>query len=215
MKVVVFGASGNVGRLLVPALVSAGHDVVGVVRRQEAAEEVAAAGASAALVDLEGPIEPVAELLAGADAAAWVAGANVATGHEHSDRVDRDANLRVIAAADAAGIGHWVQVSSLYADRIDQAPPVLHHFLGNKVQADDAVRAMSLTWNVVRASGLTGDDPTGLITVQREGMGYGQLPRADLAATVTALITDNPVPNTSFDLTGGGTPIAEALATLA
>jgi uncharacterized protein YbjT (DUF2867 family) len=214
MKVVVFGASGKVGQLLVPALVSAGHEVVGVVRRPEAADDVTAAGATPALVDLEGPVEPVAEVLAGADAAAWVAGANVATGHEHSDRVDRDANLRVIAAADGAGIGHWVQVSSLYADRIDQAPPVLHHFLGNKVQADDAVRASSMTWNVVRASGLSGDDPTGLVTAQREGMGYGMLPRADLAATVTTLITDNPVPNTSFDLTGGGVAIDQALASL-
>jgi hypothetical protein len=156
----------------------------------------------------------VADVLAGADAAVWVAGANVATGPEHSDRVDRDANLRVVAAAEAAGIRHWVQVSSLYADRIDQAPPMLHHFLGNKVQADDAVRATSMTWNVVRASGLTGDDATGLVTAMHEGMGYGQLPRADLAAALTVLITDNPVPNVSFDLTGGGLPIAQALAEL-
>jgi hypothetical protein len=28
------------------------------------------------------------------------------------------------------------------------------------------------------------------------------------------LITDNPVPNVSFDLTGGGLPIAQALADL-
>jgi hypothetical protein len=54
-----------------------------------------------------------------------------------------------------------------------------------------------------------------LVTAQLEGMGYGMLPRADLAATITTLVTDNPVPNTSFDLTGGGAPIDQALAELA
>lgn len=214
MKVVVFGASGKVGQLLVPSLVAAGHEVVGVVRREDAAEQVRASGATAALVDLEGPAEPLADVLQGADAAAWVAGANVATGHEHSDLVDRDANIRAIAMADAAGVRRWVQVSSLYADRIDQAPEVLQHFLGNKVQADDAVRASSMRWSVVRAAGLIGDDPTGLVTAMPEGMGYATLTRADLSASITALISDDIGVDRSFDLSAGETPIVEALGAL-
>lgn len=214
MRVAVFGASGKVGQLVVPALVAAGHDVVGIVRRDEAAEQVRAEGATAALVDLEGPLEPLATALSGVQAAIWVAGANVATGHEHSDRLDRDANIAAVKVAADAGVARWVQVSSLYADRIDQAPPVLHHFLGNKVQADDAVRASSMAWSVVRASGLTGDEPTGLVQVMPEGMGYGTLPRGDLAATLTTLVSHDVAVRHSFDVTGGDTPILGALEAL-
>jgi nucleoside-diphosphate-sugar epimerase len=51
MKVFVAGASGAVGRSLVPRLVAAGHDVTGTTRSQDRAEAIRAAGASPAVVD--------------------------------------------------------------------------------------------------------------------------------------------------------------------
>ena len=52
MKVLVAGASGAIGRPLVPLLVEAGHEVTGTTRRPERAEEIRAAGARAALCDV-------------------------------------------------------------------------------------------------------------------------------------------------------------------
>ncbi|HEX3241191.1 MAG TPA: NAD(P)-dependent oxidoreductase [Solirubrobacterales bacterium] len=51
MKVFVAGASGAIGRPLVRQLVAAGHEVTGMTRRQEAAAEIRAAGAQAAVCD--------------------------------------------------------------------------------------------------------------------------------------------------------------------
>lgn len=51
MKVFVAGASGAMGRPLVPRLVAAGHEVTGMTRREERAEEIRAAGASAVVCD--------------------------------------------------------------------------------------------------------------------------------------------------------------------
>jgi 2-alkyl-3-oxoalkanoate reductase len=51
MRVFVAGASGAVGRPLVPRLVAAGHEVTGTTRSQESAEAIRAAGATPALVD--------------------------------------------------------------------------------------------------------------------------------------------------------------------
>jgi uncharacterized protein YbjT (DUF2867 family) len=214
MTVVVFGASGKVGRLVVPALVDAGSTVRAVVRRDDAAAEAAAAGAQPVLFDLEDASAAASAVVAGADAVVWVAGANIATGNDHSDRVDRDANLRLIEAAVTAGVPRWIQTSSLYADRIDQAPPVLAHFLGNKVQADDALRATSIDWTVVRPAGISDAEGTGRVTVMAEGMGYGMIPRVDVAATLAALVTGGLAARRSFDLAGGDTAIADALATL-
>jgi 2-alkyl-3-oxoalkanoate reductase len=51
MRVFVAGASGAIGRPLVPRLVAAGHEVTGTTRSERSAEAIRAAGASAAIVD--------------------------------------------------------------------------------------------------------------------------------------------------------------------
>ena len=52
MRVFVAGASGAIGRPLVPRLVAAGHEVTGTTRSEERAEAIRAAGATAAVVDV-------------------------------------------------------------------------------------------------------------------------------------------------------------------
>ena len=51
MKVFVAGASGAIGRPLVPRLVAAGHEVTGTTRSEPNAEAIEAAGATPAIVD--------------------------------------------------------------------------------------------------------------------------------------------------------------------
>ena len=52
MRVFVAGASGVIGRSLVPRLIAAGHEVTGMTRSEARAEEVRASGAEAAVVDV-------------------------------------------------------------------------------------------------------------------------------------------------------------------
>jgi nucleoside-diphosphate-sugar epimerase len=52
MKVFVAGASGAIGRPLVRQLVAAGHEVTGMTRREERAEQIRAAGAAAVVCDV-------------------------------------------------------------------------------------------------------------------------------------------------------------------
>ena len=52
MRVFVAGASGAIGRPLVRQLIAAGHEVTGMTRRQERAEEIRAAGAEAVVCDV-------------------------------------------------------------------------------------------------------------------------------------------------------------------
>ena len=51
MKVFVAGASGAIGRPLVPQLLAAGHEVTGMTRREERADTIRAAGADAVVCD--------------------------------------------------------------------------------------------------------------------------------------------------------------------
>ncbi len=52
MRVFVAGASGAIGRPLVPRLIAAGHEVTGMTRSEEKAEAVRSAGCRAAVVDV-------------------------------------------------------------------------------------------------------------------------------------------------------------------
>jgi nucleoside-diphosphate-sugar epimerase len=52
MRVFVAGASGAIGRPLVPQLVAAGHEVTGTTRRRERAEEIQAAGGRGVVCDV-------------------------------------------------------------------------------------------------------------------------------------------------------------------
>jgi nucleoside-diphosphate-sugar epimerase len=56
VRVFVAGASGVIGRRLVPKLVAAGHEVTGTTRREHSAEAIRGAGAEAAVCDCLDPV---------------------------------------------------------------------------------------------------------------------------------------------------------------
>ena len=71
MKVLVAGATGALGKQLVPRLVAAGHDVVGTTRTESKADLVRSLGARPAVLDALDP-EQVAEAVAAAEPEAIV-----------------------------------------------------------------------------------------------------------------------------------------------
>ena len=128
MKVAVTGATGVIGTSVVPALIGAGHDVVGLARTPQKARVLERMGASArvgALSDEDGLVT----LFGGADVvcnfathtpvglvAAWPGS------WKTNDRLRTEGVRRVAAAAQAAGVRRLVQesVSYLYADQGDE-----------------------------------------------------------------------------------------------
>jgi nucleoside-diphosphate-sugar epimerase len=90
MRVFVTGASGWIGRALVPELLRSGHEVVGLARSGEAAETVAAMGADV----VRGDLTDLDVLEKGAESADGVV--HLAFGHDFSRM---DAAIRTDAAA--------------------------------------------------------------------------------------------------------------------
>ncbi len=127
MRIVVTGASGNVGSALLRRLARAGeHDVTGVARRRPADVEPFGT-ARWVLVDLsrDDDLDELAAACAGADAVV-----HLAWGFQPTHREDYLAELgvggtrRVIAAATGAGVPHLVHMSSVgaYSPKRDDVP---------------------------------------------------------------------------------------------
>lgn len=125
MKVLLAGASGAIGRPLVPLLVAAGHEVVGTTRSEERAAALRAAGAEAVVCDLLEPGRPrqlVAEVLPDVIVDQLTSLPQQLNPrdkklYDANDRIRRDGSGALIAAATELGIRRYVlqSIAFLYA----------------------------------------------------------------------------------------------------
>ena len=97
MRVFVTGASGHIGSAVVPELIEAGHEVVGLARSETSAEALTAVGAKVQRGDLD-DLEGLAEAAAAADGVI-----HLAFKHELGDLVRAaEFDLRAVQAMRAA-----------------------------------------------------------------------------------------------------------------
>ncbi len=104
-------------------------------------------------------------------------------------------------------------VSAMGTDDPPQGDDVFEVYLRAKADADRAVMASDLAWTVVRPGILTDDPPSGLVTLARHAR-HEDIPRADVAAVLDAVLHDDRTVGHIIEVSGGGTPIADALGAL-
>ena len=217
MRVVIAGGHGKIALLLEQSLAQRGDQAVGLIRNPAHADEVSAAGAVAAVCDLEAAsVDEVATLLNGADAVVFAAGAGPGSGASRKDTVDRGASVLLADAASRAGVRRFVQISAMGVDR----PPapgtdeVWAAYLAAKAAAEDDLRARDLDWTILRPGGLTDDPGTGQVRLAPPSLPRGRVPRADVAAVITALLDAPATAGQTLDLISGDTPIVDAVRCL-
>ena len=89
MKVAVAGAAGNTAQRLIPRLIQRGHEVRGLVRKQEQLRTLEDLGARGALLDLESASpDEVQSALEDADAIVFAAGAGPGSGPERKQTME-------------------------------------------------------------------------------------------------------------------------------
>ena len=213
-NVLILGGHGKVALRLAPLLVERGDQVTSAFRNPDHEAEVAATGARTVVADVETlDTDQLADLLRGHDAVVWSAGAGGGS-PARTYAVDRDAAIRSMDAARAAGVDRYVMVSYLGA-RADHGVPEGEPFFAYaeaKAAADDHLRASSLAYTVLGPGRLTLDEPTGLIdVVTHEDEGDGAVSRADVAAVVAAVLHDDATVGRTIGFRNGATPIAEAI----
>ena len=209
--VVIFGGHGKVALLTVPLLVQRGDRVSAVIRNPEHVAEVEAVGAAAVVADVERcDVSEIADLLVEADAVVWSAGAGGGS-PERTYAVDRDAAIRSMDAAAAAGVQRYLMVSWL-GSRPDHGVAPEDPFFAYadaKLAADDYLRGTDLDWTILSPGTLTLDSGSG--DIQLDPPGRGEVSRADVAAVIAATLTEPDTVARTIRFGNGGTPIAEAL----
>ncbi len=213
MDVAIAGGHGKIGLLLGAMLTERGDRVRGLIRNPEQAGDLQEAGIEAVVCDLEGE-DDVAAAIDGADAVVFAAGAGPGSGAERKRTMDLGGAVKLIEAARAAGARRYLMVSAMGAAR----PPaeggeVYGEYLRAKAEADRALEGSGLDYTIVRPGRLTDDPPTGRVMIGND-LPRGEVPRADVAATLAAALVADTTIGRTFELLAGETPIEDALAAL-
>lgn len=216
-RIIVFGGHGRIALLLAPLLVDRGDEVTSVIRNPDHVSEVEATGAHALVADVETlATSELAEIIRGHDAVVWSAGA----GGGSADRtyaVDRDAAIRTMDAAEAAGVMRYVMVSWIgsKADHGVAEDDGFFAYADAKWAADEHLRSTDLDGTILGPGTLTFDEPTGRILLDPDGK--GEVARADVAAVIAESLGNPSTFGRTIRFGNGtadsGVPIADALTT--
>ncbi|WP_328905301.1 SDR family oxidoreductase [Streptomyces sp. NBC_00234] len=216
MRIVIAGGHGQIALRLERLLAARGDEAVGIIRNPKQADALRERGAEPVVLDLESAsVEETAEVLRGADAVVFAAGAGPNSGTSRKDTVDRGAAVLFADAAERAGVRRYVVVSSMGADAGHAGNEVFDVYLRAKGAADDYVRSRpSLDWTILRPGMLTDDAGTGLILLAAS-TGRGPVPRDDVAASIVELLDTPASAGLTLELISGNVPVTVAVKDIA
>jgi uncharacterized protein YbjT (DUF2867 family) len=216
MRVTIFGGHGKIALILAPMLVDAGHEVTSVVRNPDHVVDIEATGARAVVSSVEdADVDGLVELLSGQDAVVWSAGAGGGD-PERTYAVDRDAAIRSMDAAAAAGAGRYVMVSfsGSSPDALVPEDNPFRHYQDAKIAADDHLRASDLDWTVLGPGTLTLEPGTGAVNPDAR-FNDGDVTSRELVAQVAvAVLSDSRASRKTLVFGDGEVPIDAWLASL-
>lgn len=215
-KIIVSGASGNLGGLTVRALLDRGvpaSQLILVSRTPDELAEYAAMGASTRYGDFTEP-ESLSAAYAGGKKMLLI---SIGGGNFSASRPEL--HERAIAAAIAAGVEHIAYTSWAAISQGDTGGISSDH-----VATEEILMESGVSWTMLRNStymdGLTGQArqiiESGRAVVSANEAGTGYVTRADCAAAAAAVLTTPGHENRIYDITGpaviGTREIAEAAA---
>jgi uncharacterized protein YbjT (DUF2867 family) len=202
MKLLVLGATGRTGRLVVEQALAAGHTVTALVRSPE---KLTASHPDLRVVTGEATdTSAVSSALEGADAVISTLGG--------SGSVIADSTRAIVAAAHEVGVTRVVVLSTFAAerDRLGAGTRLLTGIgmgamLKDKIAGEDMLRRSDLDWTIAYASILTDGPANGSVSVLPEGTKRGmsqKISRADVAAWMIKAATSDRQSRRSVGITG-------------
>ncbi|WP_339216461.1 SDR family oxidoreductase [Ornithinibacillus sp. FSL M8-0202] len=215
MKVFLIGSNGQVGKHIVKFLQESNkHELTAMVRSEEQAEQLKASGVKAAIANLEGSVEELAEVMRGSEAVIFSAGSGGNTGPDKTLLVDLDGAVKSMEAAEKAGVNRYIMVSAYKAhDRESWKDSPIKPYMVAKHYADRMLVASDLNYTILGPGLLLNEPGTGKIAVGEE-IQKTSIPREDVARTVVAALDEEKTYRKTLEIMSGDTPVEDALKRL-
>jgi uncharacterized protein YbjT (DUF2867 family) len=215
--VLVVGATGRTGRLIVARLIARGIAVRALVRDAVKAGEVLPPEVSQYVGDVRRS-ETLTEPVAGARAMIIATCSSPERGNE-AETVDYMGTCNLIEQAAAADFAQVLFISSIHATHPEHYQDVEPTSLGWKARAEEAIRASAVPYCIVRPGWLTdgaGGEP---LAVSQGDTAEGRISRTDLADACMQLLLRAEATGKTFEVVaspGGQTSgLASAVGALA
>lgn len=209
MDITIVGGHGSIAMLMHPILKSMGHQVRGIIRKEEQAKDLREFGAEPVVCDIE-EHEDISEAVGQADVVLFAAGAGPGSGAERKFTVDRDGAIKLIEASKKNGISRYVMISAMGLDE-PRGNEVFRAYLKAKAEADEALKKSGLDYTIIKPGRLTDEPGSGKVALARE-LPRGEVPREDVAQVLAEVLDLPQTAGLVLDLTSGDTPISIALS---
>lgn len=212
MKILVAGATGTLGGMVVQRLLADGHQVRALVRDAAKAGALEDAGVETVTGDLKEPAS-LDEACAGVDAVVTTANSAQRGGGDNIQTVEVEGNRNLVDAARRQGVDRFVFVSAFGAEPASPVP-----FLRGKGLAEEHLKESGLTWSIVKPTffmevwiGMIVVAPMAAgqpVTIVGEGRRkHSMVSMADVVAFTAAAVT-NPAAANATVLVGGPEPLS-------
>lgn len=212
MHVLVIGANGTTGKMVVEKLAnSEQHLVRAMVRKTDQAPTMEKLGARPIIADLENEFDYVMEDV---NAVIFAAGSGPDTGSDKTTAVDEMGAKKAIDYAREKGIERFIMLSSVGADdpSIASDNETFHHYLKAKHDADVHLINSGLNFTIVRPGALVDKPATGKIMAGTKlDRTDGSITREDVATVLVESLLVEGLHNKSFEMVNGDTDIEYAL----
>jgi uncharacterized protein YbjT (DUF2867 family) len=208
MDIVVAGGHGQVALYLLRMLAKRGDSARGLIRNPDHAGDLEAVGAQAVICDMEAESD-LRPFVDGADAVVFAAGAGAGSGPERKRTVDLGAAVKLMDT----GVPRYVMVSSMGADDPGSAPESMRPYQEAKGEADERLTQSGLAYTIVRPGRLTDGPGTGHVAAGPD-VERGDIPRADVALALVAVLDTASTVGKTFNLVSGDDPVDRAIAAL-
>jgi uncharacterized protein YbjT (DUF2867 family) len=197
-------------------LVEDGHEVRGLVRKEEQTGDIETDGAEPVLVDLEAEeVEGgIGEAVEGCDAIIFAAGAGPGSGDARKETMDYGGAAKLVEAAEGRGVRRYLLLSAMGASDPEGGSEAMRPYLRAKARADERLAQSGLDYTIIRPGSLTEDEGTGSIEASEKLGRRGEIPREDVARTFADALEDENTYHKTIEILSGETPIQEALARL-
>jgi len=205
-KVLVIGASGQIGKQATGKLLEAGHHVIAPVRNPDKLSDLKNPNLTVLEQDLE---KDFSSHFDGIDVAIFTAGSGGNTGADKTLMIDLWAARNAVEYAKAAKVPKFVMVSSIGADDPDAIDSPIKPYLVAKHMADEHLINSNLHYIILRPGTLLNEPGTHLVSTEMPtNRKEAVIPREDVATAIIESVNYSGSNNVITHLFKGSTPIS-------